>query len=144
MTQYRNVGRIGCDGGYPSHTGIDFSGDNDNNGYDTPILASAPGEIFSAVNVFPDSYNTCGSPHYGNNVVIRHNYNGTTFYTLYAHLKKGGIRTGGSVERGDVIGYQGYTGNSCPAGLAGTHLHFEIRTAPPGYGGVWNPLPFLP
>lgn len=67
---------------------------------------------------------------YGNFVVVRHNSN---YETAYGHLKaiKKGVRNGGKVEQGSVIGYVGSTGIS-----TGPHLHYEVRVR----GKVVNPL----
>lgn len=68
---------------------------------------------------------------YGNRVIIDH---GNGFTTLYGHLSAAQVRTGQSVNRGDVIGQMGSSGRS-----TGVHLHFEVRL-----GGVaQNPLNFL-
>ena len=61
---------------------------------------------------------------YGNYVVINHGYyNGTLYYTLYAHMSQTPlVSVGDSVNSGQTIGYVGSTGNS-----TGPHLHFEIQ-----------------
>lgn len=56
---------------------------------------------------------------YGNCIVVRHP-NGLE--TLYGHLSKIHVKTGQTVEAGEVIGLGGSTGNS-----TGPHLHFECR-----------------
>jgi len=69
---------------------------------------------------------------YGYLVVIDH-ANG--FATYYAHLSNIYVFEGQAVERGQVIGAVGNTGNS-----TGPHLHFEVR-----YHGVQqNPRAYLP
>lgn len=84
----------------------------------TPIYAAAAGTIVVAKN--NGGYN--GG--YGNYVVISHD-NGTQ--TLYAHMSSTAV-SGGSVEKGALLGYVGSTGRS-----TGNHLHFEVR-------GAKNPL----
>lgn len=80
----------------------------------TPIYAAASGSI----TVAKDGGGYNGG--YGNYLVISHD-NGTQ--TLYAHLSSLAV-SGGSVSKGDVIGYVGNTGRS-----TGYHLHFEVRGA---------------
>lgn len=69
---------------------------------------------------------------YGYLIVIDH-ANG--FATYYAHLSNIYVEVGQAVERGQVIGAAGNTGNS-----TGPHLHFEIRY----YGELLNPRAHLP
>jgi murein DD-endopeptidase MepM/ murein hydrolase activator NlpD len=69
---------------------------------------------------------------YGYLVIIDH-ANGYSSY--YAHLSQIYVTVGQRVERGQVVGAAGSTGNS-----SGPHLHLEIR-----YNGVeQNPLVYLP
>ena len=56
---------------------------------------------------------------YGNLILIRHD-NG--FITAYAHAQSIIVGRGDRVDRGDVIGYAGKTGD-----VATSQLHFEIR-----------------
>ncbi len=89
--------------------------------YGTPIVAAESGQVLSAE--FHWSW--------GNNVLIWHN---DTFSTRYAHMSSIAVSAGQYVEKGDVIGYVGSTGNS-----KGNHLHFEVY-----YNGVRvNPDPYL-
>jgi murein DD-endopeptidase MepM/ murein hydrolase activator NlpD len=69
---------------------------------------------------------------YGYLIIVDH-ANGYSSY--YAHLSQMYVMLGQQVERGQVIGAVGSTGNS-----TGPHLHLEIR-----YNGVeQNPLVYLP
>ncbi len=86
------------------HTGIDIPAPPG-----TPIYAADSGEVILA--------RYYGS--YGNCVIISH---GNNLATLYAHQSKLGTSVGATVQKGDVIGYVGTTGNS-----TGNHLHFEVR-----------------
>lgn len=56
---------------------------------------------------------------YGNVVFIKHN---TGFETVYAHLSERKVKEGQSVEKGELIGLMGSTGES-----SGSHLHFEVH-----------------
>jgi murein DD-endopeptidase MepM/ murein hydrolase activator NlpD len=57
----------------------------------------------------------------------------------YYHLSAfaAGLAVGDRVQRGQVIGYTGDTGNATPGGY---HLHFEVR---PGLGAPVDPVPLL-
>ncbi len=69
---------------------------------------------------------------YGYLVVVDHQ-NG--YQTYYAHLSNIFVQEGEVVDRGQVIGAMGSTGNS-----TGPHLHFEVRFN----GYPTNPLIYLP
>lgn len=88
------------------HTGIDIAGP-----YGTPIIAADTGVI----TFYSGAYG------YGNYILMVH---GNGYSTLYGHLSRfnSSMSSGEIVARGDVIGYEGSTGNS-----TGPHLHFEIR-----------------
>lgn len=85
------------------HSGVDFGV-----GYGTPIRAADSGTVVYAT----------GMGGYGNVIMINH---GGGISTLYAHQSSFAV-TGGSVGKGQVIGYVGSTGWS-----TGPHLHFEVR-----------------
>ncbi len=94
-------------------------------GYDTynqPIYAVKSGTVSIAKGGCTTGQigNMCNGG-YGNYVEIDH---GSGYQTLYAHMIPGSIQVspGQQVEKGDVIGYVGSTGNS-----SGPHLHFEVR-----------------
>lgn len=61
---------------------------------------------------------------YGRYVLIDH---GNGLSTLYAHLSGTTVKTGDSVEQGDLIGYVGSTGYS-----TGPHLHWGLFATPAG------------
>ena len=60
---------------------------------------------------------------------------GDGMVTLYAHCSKVYIRSGQTVQQGDVIAAVGSTGRS-----SGNHLHLEVRIG----GKKVNPRQFLP
>ncbi len=97
------------------HTGTDMVSDNRN------ILASDNGKVVYV------GYNSG----YGNHVIIDHQ-NG--YRTLYAHMSKTKVKKGALLEKGDLIGIMGSTGNS-----TGVHLHLEIRKGE----DQLNPLSYL-
>ena len=108
------------------HTGLDIAAP-----FDTPIRAAAPGRVIFASLFVP------GQPHvaYGLCVIIQHTEH---LSTLYAHMDLAlGLRVhvGQLVDAGQVIGYEGLTGNT-----TGPHLHFEVRVD----GQYMNPLDYLP
>ncbi len=63
---------------------------------------------------------------------------------LYAHLSEVLIESGSWVEPGQAVGIVGYTGNTQPVGIKGTHLHWGKRPKPyrfdNGYRGYVDPL----
>lgn len=66
---------------------------------------------------------------FGNTVTIR-DKDGRLH--LYGHLDSCAVKVGATVKAGQVIGYQGNTGQS-----VGSHLHYEIRKkASPMYGWI--------
>jgi len=89
------------------HTGIDFAGP-----HGTPIYATGNGVVTRSGSGIE------GFTGYGIVVTIDHGFG---FQTLYGHLSRTAVRVGQRVNRGDVIGYMGSTGQS-----VGTHLHYEV------------------
>ena len=89
----------------------------------TPIFAADTGVVVKA------GWSDIG---YGYRVIIDH---GIDYVTLYAHMSRYLVQPGDIVQKGDLIGYVGSTGNS-----TGPHLHFEIRD----YGYLIDPLLVLP
>ncbi len=94
------------------HYGLDIA-----KGGTVPIVASASGYVIR-------SY-LSGS--YGNAVFIAHDIDGQMFTTVYAHMRNREVSTGQWVNKGEIIGYMGNTGQSF-----GQHLHFEVHV------GEWN------
>lgn len=109
----------GGQGGYV-HAGIDYG-----TPCGTPVRAVADGEVWLA--------GAAGTA--GNAVGLNHGLiNGFAFATRYHHMTTVIVTPGQTVERGDVLGLSGTTGNS-----SGCHLHFETAVN----GKAVNPAAFL-
>ncbi|TRY25764.1 M23 family metallopeptidase [Brevibacillus sp. LEMMJ03] len=89
------------------HKGIDMWNQDEGR---TPIHAAKEGVVVEAGG---------GHPGYGFMVILDH---GDGLQTYYAHMRKILVSPGQYVERGEVLGYMGRTGDS-----TGYHLHFEVR-----------------
>lgn len=104
------------------HTGIDLVKSH-----------KAPIEAFTSGTVLFAGFGKTGSGFggYGNVVLIK-DKNGRG--QVYAHLDSVAVKKGQTVKKGQVIGYQGNTGQS-----TGSHLHFEVRKkaeSSPPYGWI--------
>ncbi|MEV4717969.1 M23 family metallopeptidase [Micromonospora noduli] len=100
------------------HAGIDLALPSG-----TPIHAAAAGTVTQAGDA---------SDGYGNSVFIDH---GNGYLTHYAHQSRIAVTVGQKVKAGQIIGYEGATGDA-----TGPHLHFEVHQ------GMWNqidPAPFM-
>ena len=93
------------------HKGIDIATFKQNN----PVMASEKGVVKLAAEGNGENHHTG----YGNVIEINH---GNNEITLYAHLQKYIVTKGQIVERGQIIGNVGNTGNS-----TGEHLHYEQK-----------------
>lgn len=98
------------------HSGIDIGGK-----IGTPVYAAAGGKV-----VLSSWYYG-----YGNCILVDH---GNGMKTRYAHLSGYKVKVGDTVERGQLIGLCGNTGNS-----TGPHLHFEVIVN----GSTKNPVNYL-
>ncbi|WP_404825688.1 M23 family metallopeptidase [Plantactinospora soyae] len=92
------------------HAGIDLAMPEN-----TPIRAAGAGTVVTAGWAYTG---------YGISVVIDH---GNGYLTHYAHQNRTVVSVGARVAAGDVIGYEGATGD-----VTGPHLHFEVHK------GLWN------
>ena len=135
-----------------------------NNGID--IAAAAGTQILSAADGTVVGTGT-GAGAYGNWVTIKHNITTSSgnraLITLYAHLSSFRVAAGQQVAQGELIGFEGNTGNTTRLLYGphrGFHLNFTIFDAEgygvaPGkyenvfgpyqvpYGATYNPLDFL-
>lgn len=153
LTQgYGNTGFTSL--GYNFHNGIDVAAPPGQ-----PIYAAADGTVANCGSNDEAAYgNWCAVKHYidtksGQRCVV----------TLYAHMRSYKVSSGTALSRGDLIGYQGNTGNTTRliyGPSRGYHLHFTVfdcdgYTVTPGkysnvYGAysvpsgyTYNPLLFL-
>lgn len=90
-----------------NHNAIDISASQN-----ADVVASYPGTVYQT------QYSNTG---YGNNIVLQHTFNGTTYYSHYSHLYRIDVSQGDYVQAGQRIGGVGTTGNS-----TGNHLDFQI------------------
>lgn len=102
------------------HTGVDIAA-----AYGTPVHAAAAGVVIHT------GWFTGGNWGYGNCIIIVHN---GALSTLYGHLSGYAVSANQYVQQGQVIGYEGSTGNS-----SGPHVHFEVRVN----GNAVNPYAYL-
>ena len=66
-----------------------------------------------------------GASDYGRYVVVEHVWEGSPFYSLYAHLASVTVYEGDRVRRGEPLGVLGYSGQGLDRERA--HVHFEIN-----------------
>lgn len=103
------------------HLGVDFwlpAG--------TPVHALFDGEVVSAVNV-------SGDKEYGGLVILKHQTNSITFYTLYGHQSAESIsklQIGDKIVKGEIISKLGSPEEN---GNWASHLHFQILLDRLGY-----------
>jgi murein DD-endopeptidase MepM/ murein hydrolase activator NlpD len=153
LTQkYGNTGFTAL--GYNFHNGIDVAAPAA-----TPLYAAADGVVLAT------DHNSDAS--YGNWVAIKHNLSGpkgpVNIITLYGHMRSFIVSPGQTVKQGDLIGYEGNTGNTTRKLYGperGYHVHFGVYDqvgfgiangaytniygpyrVP--YGYTYNPLDFL-
>lgn len=104
-----------------SHLGLDINSGGKSN---VPIIATYDGVVYKTLNFEANTYGK--QLHYGTQVILQHEYNGKTYYSIYAHMVynsiPSNIKVGTMVSAGTKLGIMGNTGNS-----KGVHLHFEIR-----------------
>ncbi len=125
LTQgYGNTGFTAL--GYSSHNGIDVAGPAG-----TPVYAAADGTILDT-----DKSDVS----YGNWVAIKHNIStkkgSSQIITVSGHMRSINVTKGQAVKQGDIIGYEGNTGNTTKKLYGperGYHVHFGVYDAE-GFG----------
>ena len=100
------------------HDGIDIPAKSG-----TPIVAAAAGRVIHSGRGLGD---------YGRVVILKHE---GYYSTVYAHNRRNRVGKGDFVEKGEVIGEVGSSGNA-----SGSHVHFEVRLN----RKPLDPLLFLP
>jgi murein DD-endopeptidase MepM/ murein hydrolase activator NlpD len=100
---YKQFGLVG-------HEGVDFGGATGD-----VVLSIASGVVKLAVH-------GDGKHPYGTHVRIVHQTREGEFESIYAHLSELDVQTGDVVDRGQVIGALGSSGNS-----TGPHLHLTLK-----------------
>ena len=111
------------------NTGFTSLGYNFHNGID--IAAAAGTRIYAAADGVVQDVGT-GQGAYGNWVTIRHNIGNKGLITLYAHMSSFRVKDGQQVKRGDLVGFEGNTGNTTRLLYGphrGYHLHFTVFDA---------------
>jgi murein DD-endopeptidase MepM/ murein hydrolase activator NlpD len=96
-------------GKWAFHNGLDMAAIKG-----TPVRAAAEGKVLEAGD----------SGGFGNTVLLGHMQG---FKTRYAHLERVRVHVGQNVQRGQVIGTVGDTGNVRANGTDASHLHFEVH-----------------
>ncbi|MCM3660645.1 peptidoglycan DD-metalloendopeptidase family protein [Georgenia satyanarayanai] len=92
------------------HAGVDVRSACGN-----PQVAAASGTVKATIPA-------PGNASHGNQVIIDHGtMNGSGYVTVTNHLSRFNVRAGQWVDKGDVVGYTGMTGN-----VTGCHVHFEV------------------
>lgn len=66
-----------------------------------------------------------GLSNYGRYVVVRHDWGGSPYFSLYAHLAAAHVSAGQKVRAGTTLGILGYTGSGIDQRRA--HLHVELN-----------------
>lgn len=152
LTQkYGNTGFTAL--GYNFHNGIDVAAPAAQ-----PIYAAADGTVL---------YTDRSDAAYGNWVAVKHTLTNkgkqVNIITLYAHMRSFKVRPGQEVKQGDLIGYEGNTGNTTKKLYGperGYHIHFGVYDVEGfgvnegkysniygayrvPYGYTYNPLDFL-
>lgn len=109
------------------HHGVDYPA-----AIGTPVYAAKEGVVLYAGE----------ASGYGGWVVLQHDIEGQTYYTIYGHMKPEDhkVKEGDRVKQGDILSLVGNEGTS-----TGAHLHFSIaktrsKESPRAFSGYINPV----
>jgi murein DD-endopeptidase MepM/ murein hydrolase activator NlpD len=143
------------------NTGFTSLGYNFHNGID--VAAPAGRQIYAVYDGVVEATGT-GNGAYGNWVAIRHNVSANRqLVSLYGHMSSFRMKKGQAVKQGDLVGFEGNTGNTTRILYGphrGYHLHFTVfdgegfgisqgtlvkqfGTYYVPYGATYNPMDFL-
>lgn len=95
-----------------------------------PLQRDARGNPQDAVGAIADGIvvyaaAAAGLSNYGRYVVVRHDWGGSPYFSLYAHLAAAHVSAGQKVRAGTTLGVLGYTGSGIDQRRA--HLHVELN-----------------
>jgi hypothetical protein len=112
------------------HEGVDIA----------PMMRDERGEPLDTVVAIDDGVvvhvNSIAShSNYGKYIVVQHIWDGSPFYSLYAHLNDTWVETGQGIRQGEPLGKLGYTGAGITRSRA--HLHFEITMLVNRFFDTW-------
>lgn len=126
--EFKSNSDFGMRGGV-RHKGIDLKAKSG-----TAILSVLPGTVVK-------SDDTSDPNGYGGQILIKHNVDGKTFYSRYAHLRKRNVVANETVQQGEQIGESGGGKDDPNKGRAtGPHLHFEFLDSTES---ALDPKPYL-
>lgn len=91
-----------------------------NYGYGEPVVSIAKGTVVKA------GWGTVGWASYGRRVVVRHEFGGVVYHSLYAHLSEVSVAEGATVQEGTLLGKLGGSSNESDNGTT-PHLHFALH-----------------
>jgi len=131
-TRYEPDDTCGGIKGKKSHNGIDIK-----NAYGNPDYAMYGGTA-KIKTQYDNNGNVVGAGYY---VDVTSVVNGQTVHILYFHMQKDG-RVSGHVNAGDIIGYQGDSGNLGSAirhHHAVSHVHIKVKVN----GKAVDPMPYF-
>ncbi len=104
---------------------LDF--DTPNAGAARPVVAALAGQVAYVEDQCVEGNKACGGG-FGNHVKLSH---GGDYYTIYAHLSSVAVDKDAKVGRGQLLGYEGSTGNS-----QGDHIHFSLHQGNAGIAAI--------
>ncbi len=117
------------------HEGVDIKPlHRDEKGRPQDLVRSVADGVVMYVNERP------GASNYGRYIVIRHDWDGCSYYSLYAHLNRADVRAGDAVSHGQTIGLLGFTGDGID--IVRAHVHFEINLLLTNNFDAWHSAHF--